>query len=241
MTKVTIMADTTFDLSELAKFLHLPESQVKKMADRDQIPGRKVKGEWQFSTAEIHHWLEKKIGVSDDNELATMEGTLERAAPADEKQTVQIAEILSIEAIEVPFLVRTKESAIRSMTQLAVKAGLLWDGEKMADALRKREELHPTALDNGVALLHPRRPMPNLISDTFLALGISPGGIPFGGGFGNLTDIFFLICSANYQIHLRILARLSRVITYPDFLASLRQLNTPQEVKDLIADTEARI
>jgi PTS system nitrogen regulatory IIA component len=237
-----MMPHSTLDFSQLVKYLHLPESQVKKLVDRGGIPGRKVKGDWQFSMPEINTWLEQRIGVSGDSELADIEDNFERTSPTEEQQqTVQIATLIPIEAIAVPFAVRTKESAIRSMAQLAVNTGLLWDGEKMADALRKREELHPTALDNGVAILHPRRPMPNILSETFLALGVTPAGIPFGGGFGNLTDIFFLLCSRDDQIHLRILARLSRIIATPDFLMNLRQLESAQAIRQLIADTEAAI
>ena len=235
------MSHTTLDFSELVKYLHLHESKVKKLVDRGDIPGRRIKGEWQFSMPEVNSWLEKRIGVSDDDELADIEHRFDRAVPSEVQHTVEIAQLLPVEAIAVPFLARTKESAIRSMTQLAVETGLLWDGEKMAEALRKREELHSTALDNGIAILHPRRPMPNILAETFLALGVAPSGIPFGGGFGNLTDIFFLVCSTDDQIHLRILARLSRILTATNFLPALRDLETPTQVKQLIAETEAAI
>jgi len=235
------MSHSTLDFSELVKYLHLHESKVKKLVDRGDIPGRKIKGEWQFSMPEVNSWLEKRIGVSDDGELADIENQFDRTTPRETLQTVEIANLIPLEAIAVPLLAKTKESAIRSMAQLAVDTGLLWDGEKMADALRKREELHSTALDNGIAILHPRRPMPNILSETFLALGITPSGIPFGGGFGNLTDIFFLLCSRDDQIHLRILARLSRILTTPNFLPALRSLETPAGVKQLIAETEASI
>ena len=235
------MSHSTLDFSGLVKYLHLHESKVKKLVDRGDIPGRKVKGEWQFSMPEVNHWLEQRIGVSGDNELADIENQFDRTVPSETSQTVEIASLLPLEAIAIPFPARTKESAIRSMTQLAVETGLLWDGETMAEALRKREELHSTALDNGIAILHPRRPMPNILAETFLALGIAPSGIPFGGGFGNLTDIFFLLCSMDDQIHLRILARLSRILTVPNFLATLRNLETPAQVKKHIADTEVTI
>jgi len=235
------MPHSTLAFSELVKYLHLHESKVKKLVDRGDIPGRKIKGEWQFSLPEVNSWLEKRIGVSDDGELADIESQFDRTTPKEMSQTVEIANLIPLDAIAVPFLAKTKESAIRSMTQLAVETGLLWDGEKMADALRKREELHSTALDNGIAIMHPRRPMPNILAETFLALGIAPSGIPFGGGFGNLTDIFFLLCSMDDQIHLRILARLSRILTAPNFLAHLRDLKTPAQVKQLIAETEASI
>jgi len=235
------MPNSTLDFSQLVKYLHLPEQKVKKLVDRGEIPGRKIKGEWQFSMPEVNSWLEQRIGSTNDGELADIEDKFLRAVPSADQHAVEIAKLLPLEAIAVPFLAKTKESAIRSMAQLAVETGLLWDGEKMADALRKREELHSTALDNGIAILHPRRPMPNILGETFLALGVAPRGIPFGGGFGNLTDIFFLLCSTDDQIHLRILARLSRILTAPNFLTTLRSLDTPVEVRQLIADTEATI
>jgi PTS system nitrogen regulatory IIA component len=37
-----------------------------------------------------------------------------------------------------------------------------------------------------------------------------------------LTDVFFLICSYDDTVHLRILAKLSRMISSPQFLSELR-------------------
>ena len=92
----------------------------------------------------------------------------------------------------------------------------------MAEAVRSREQLHSTALDNGVALMHPRRPLTSILAEPVIALGISPQGIPFGGR-GQLTDIFFLICSTDDRGHLRTLARLSRLIGSDELLDALRQ------------------
>ena len=129
--------------------------------------------------------------------------------------------LLRPEAIAVPLAARTRTSVITQMAELAAGTHLLWDAAAMADAVRAREAMHSTALDNGVALLHPRRPMASILAEAVLALGITPGGIPFGND-GRLTDIFFLICSTSDHEHLRILARLSRVINDADLLAALR-------------------
>ncbi len=64
-----------------------------------------------------------------------------------------------------------------------------------------------------------------MLAEAVLALGITPGGIPFGSG-GSLTDIFFLICSTSDHEHLRILARLSRVINDSGFSAQRCALRT---------------
>ena len=43
------------DVPKLAEYLHLTPEQVKKMAVRGRLPGRRVGGQWRFSEAEIHH------------------------------------------------------------------------------------------------------------------------------------------------------------------------------------------
>lgn len=233
------MAQPHFDIHRLANYLHMPPSAVVKLAERGKLPARRVGGEWRFSSAEIHHWLEDRIGLSDDEALVQMEGALDRAAEQHVDE-IRISDLLQLDAIEVPLDARTRGSVIVKMAELAARTNLLWDSAKMAEAVRAREDMHSTALDNGVALLHPRRPMPNILAEAVLALGISPGGIPFGTN-GMLTDIFFLICSTSDHEHLRILARLSRVINDAHFLAALRTAETPIAIHHLIQDREAVI
>ena len=235
------MPTQDFGVESLATYLHLSTQQVMRLADRGRIPGRKVAGQWRFSRAEIHHWLEKRIGLSGDVELAEVEDVLQRSAGADEQQAICIAELLPREAIAMPLDARTRDSVIRSMTELAGRTGWLWEPEKMAEAVRCREEMHPTTLDSGVALMHPRRPMPNILGQAFLALGCTSAGIPFGGSRGTLTDVFFLICSVNDRGHLRTLARLSRIIGTPGFLDELRRAPDAEAVHALIAESESKL
>ncbi len=63
------MRTEDFDIDNLASYLHLTPQQVTRLADRGKIPGRKVAGQWRFSPADIHHWLEARIGLSDEDEL----------------------------------------------------------------------------------------------------------------------------------------------------------------------------
>ena len=67
-----------FDIAGLAAYMHMLPAQISRLADRDKLPGRRVGGEWRFSRAEIHHWLEDRIGLSDDEQLAEMESNLVR-------------------------------------------------------------------------------------------------------------------------------------------------------------------
>ena len=57
------MADDDFDVQRLATYLHLTPDQVARLADRGKLPGRKVQGQWRFAQADVHHWLEQRIGL----------------------------------------------------------------------------------------------------------------------------------------------------------------------------------
>jgi nitrogen PTS system EIIA component len=219
---MTAMSDEDFDLESLAAYLHLSPAQVGKLTERGKLPGRRVAGGWRFSQAEIHHWLEERIGLSAEDELMRVEGALQASAGAGDSDPMSVAALLPLEAIEAPLAARTRNSVIHSMADLAARTGWLWDPPKMAEAVSAREDMHPTALENGVALLHPRRPMPSILGQAFLALGRTDKGVPFGGSRGMLTDLFFLICSVDDRGHLQTLARLSRLIASPDFLPALR-------------------
>ena len=234
------MPYSDFDVPDLAKYLHLDPQKVIKLADRGKLPGRKVAGQWRFSRSEIHHWFEQQIGASGEEGLVQVEGVLEKSVPAGEVDEISIAGMLPPEAIAVPLVARTRNSVIEAMAELAARTGWLWDPQAMAEAIRAREEIHPTALENGVALLHPRRPMPQILAQPFLALGCTSAGIPFGGS-SPLTDVFFLICSTEDRTHLRVLARLSRVLSARGFLNALHQAEDVQTVLQLIAEIEERL
>jgi PTS system nitrogen regulatory IIA component len=234
------MADDDFDIERLAAYLHLNPAQVARLADRGKLPGRKVQGQWRFAPADVHHWLENRIGLSDEEELQQME-TFLRPRTSGQPAIRSIAELLPPAAIEVPLAAKTRNSVIISMAEVAARTGLLWDPQKMADAVKAREDLHPTALESGVALMHPRRPMASILGEAFLAFGRTENGIPFGGSHGELTDMFFLIASIDDRGHLQTLARLSRLLADPQLLAALREAPDSTAVHQAIENAEAKL
>jgi nitrogen PTS system EIIA component len=233
------MPHSDFDLDGLARYLHLGPQQVAKLADRGRLPGRKVSGEWKFSKADIHHWLEHRIGLSDEEELLEVEGVLNRSA-VQQEQEISIADLLPLEAIAVPLPARTRNSVIDSMVELGAQSGWLWDTAAMAEAIRSREAMHSTALANGVALLHPRRPLPKILAQAFIALGVTSTGIPFGPDVP-MTDVFFLLASTEDRGHLRTLARLSRILASPGFVDSLRAAPDAKAARQLFVDTQENL
>ncbi len=233
------MSSRDFTVEELAAYHHLMPQHVLKMASRDKLPGRRVLGQWKFSEAEIHHWMEDRIGVGNVEDLHKVETLLHRSKSS--QKPVALTDFLFEEAIAIPLEARTRGSVIRKMCDLAASTGLLWDAEEMVDAVSAREDLHPTALENGVAMLHPRRPRASILAQPLIAMGISSQSIPFGNRAGHLTDVFFLICSTDDSIHLKILARLSRMVADSSWLAQLRACESPRHLMQLMGEGESSL
>ena len=230
------MPYSDFTVATLACYLHLTPQQVVRLAERGKLPGRKVAGEWRFSKPAIHQWLEQRIGLSDEEELIEVEQSLSNAALPDEPKQICIADLLPREAIAIPLAARTRNSVVTAMVELAATTGWLWDTKAMIEAVLRREQMHTTALAGGVALLHPSQPMHQILAQPFLALGRTTAGVPFGAEL--LSDVFFLICSTDDRGHLRVLARLSRLLTVPGFLGALRQSGGADEALRLISEYE---
>lgn len=233
------MPHEDFNVDELATYLHLTPPQVIKLASREKLPGRRIGGQWKFSKAEIHHWLEEKIGVSDVDELKKVEGMLETDSEKHGELKLKVTDWLRPELI-FELKAKTRQRVITQICEQCTDLGVLWDPQKMGDAIRQREQLHPTAIDCGVALLHPRRPIPSISGEPFLALGRTFQGIPFGGPRGQLTDLFFLISSHDDRGHLNLLAKLSRLISEEDFVTTIRHEEIGA-IHDLFVEAEEKL
>ena len=223
------------DVNAVANLLHVLPKQVQRWAERGHIPAQKINGEWRFARAAVHQWIEDKLHDLDGQQQ--MDEVVKH-------HLVSIAEQLPIEAIAIPLNARTPSSVIDELSKVAASTGLLWDADEMAKAVRQREEIASTALECGVSLMHPRRPLTNYLAEPFIALGITAKPFPMslaGENDSCLVDVFFLLCSMDDVDHIRTLARLGRLIRQPDFLPDLRSAQSPAEVLDVIREAESKI
>ena len=231
------MGNDMMDMEELAAYLRRDVREVGKLASRGHLPGQKVGGQWRFARAEINHWLETQLSTYSDEQLAALETTATRS----EDQGLLLGEYLSESSVAVPLPASTRVSVLNELVKLAEQSWQVYDAEALLNAIRAREEMSSTALPGGVAIPHPHRPLPAALGEAVVAYGRTLSGIPFGGPQGAMSDIFFLVCCRDDRTHLRVLARLSRLIMRPDFLSELREAETATESHALIVQAEQQL
>lgn len=225
------MARDWYNLEDLSRQLGRDRRELEKLVQRGRIPGRKVGGEWQFHPTEITHWLEQEMREYTNRELAMIEQThrSEEVGPA-----TPVTSLLKLETVQVPLEGRTKRSVLEGLVEVAGRAWGVWQPAAILSAVMDREAVMSTAFDHGVAIPHPRNPVPDALESSVIAFGRTPSGIVFGGPDRGLTDMFFLVLCRDSRSHLHVLARLGRLLQLEGFIDQLRQAPDSVSAYDVI-------
>lgn len=191
-------------IEELARHIGMDAREVRRLADRGQLPGQLVGGQWRFNQAAMLDWLQREMHGLGDEHLRN----LERAMSDDPDRSPLLGELIPTDAVEIFLPARSRASVLRELVNLVDRTGMLYDGDALHAALAEREELCSTGLAGGFAFPHPRRPLPFATAEPLVCVARVPAGIPFGAPDGRITDLFILVCAHDERRHLQILARL---------------------------------
>jgi PTS system nitrogen regulatory IIA component len=230
------MENEVMDLQQLAAYLHRDVREVSKLASRGYLPGKKVGGEWRFASSDINYWIETQMHAFTETELAALE---QRGGNTSLMAEPLVSSLLAESTIAVPLAASTRASVLKELVTLAEQSWQIYDPEALLNAVKFREELGTTAFEGGVAIPHPLRPLSaKAQGDAVIAFGRTASGIPFGAPDGGLTDLFFLVSCRDATTHLRVLARLSRLMLRPGFFDELRSAETGADTLRLIEQSE---
>ena len=225
-------------LGELAQFLGRDRREIEKLVQRGRIPGRKTQGDWQFHPAEVTHWLEHEMREYSGDELHG----LERAHQKSEADIhCPVRSLLHPETVQVPLEARTKRSVLECLIEVAGRTWQIWSPADILQAVQQREEVMPTGFESGVAIPHPRNPLPEAYGQSLIAFGRTLSGIPFGAPKRQLTDLFFLVLCRDSRTHLHVLSRLGRIIQLPGFVDELRSAEDSRRAYETICSADERL
>jgi len=236
------MPHEQMDVQQVADYLHLDSRGVVKLASRGQIPCRKVGGKFVFTKGEVDHWVEASMHQLGGDRLAKIEKGVSRHHGFDHEEMLVCPLIPPApHGVAVPLFAKTREAAIRSLVDLAEQADLVNGKDELTDEIRKREDLCSTALMPDVALPHPRHPLPYGIAASFVVVGLTASGIPFGAPDGKLTRLFFLICCKDDRTHLHVLARLARILDNPQAVGRMLSAGSGDELRAMLEEREKAV
>lgn len=138
---------------------------------------------------------------------------------------------------------QTKEEVLEYLTHL--KNDRVSDPDKYAEDVLEREEAFATYITGGIATPHAKS---TFVKEPFVIYAKLAQAVHWGDDEGEDADLIFLLGvpktgenNAYANLHLKVLAVLSKKLVHADFRDSLRASTTVDEVYDLLKKIEEEI
>jgi len=152
---------------------------------------------------------------------------------------MKILDIINEDLIKPDLSATSKEEALTELASLiAAKEGL--DEDKIVGVLREREKLGSTGIGDGIAIPHGKlKGLKKLVA----SFGRSKKGIDFQSIDGKPTHLFFLLMAPENTagVHLKALARISRLLKDKKFRESLLVAGTTDEIFQALKDQDEKL
>ncbi|MBN1898603.1 MAG: PTS sugar transporter subunit IIA [Spirochaetes bacterium] len=150
---------------------------------------------------------------------------------------MSLLDILDEKAITVHLQELEKESVIKELLDLLVKAGKLKDKELAFHDVMEREKKGSTGLEKGIAVPHAKTAAVTALS---MSIGISAEGVDFNSMDGEYSHIFFLLLAPPGASgpHVAALSNIARLVQPPLIRDKLKNAKSPGEVIDIITQYE---
>jgi PTS system nitrogen regulatory IIA component len=140
---------------------------------------------------------------------------------------MKITEVLHKEAILVDLKANDKKGVLEELSKpVSQIAGI--KQQDLVKVLLEREQLGSTGIGGGIGIPHGKlKNLENLV----LGFGLSRKGIDFDSMDRRPTHIFFLLVTPENStgLHLKVLARISRLLKNEDFKEKLLQISDAEE------------
>ncbi len=152
---------------------------------------------------------------------------------------MKLIDVLKPEYIKYPLQNKSKVEVIQELIHLLHINKVIPEEKTILNAVLEREKIMTTGVGNGVAIPHCKHPECQQFA---IALGIHPEGVDFQSIDNQPARIIFLLVGPEDQpgLHIRLLSRISRIISKEETRIRLLQLTTPKRIYQFFKEEEAK-
>jgi len=220
-------------LKELANYLRVNERTILRMLKTGQIRGVKIGGQWRFNGSEIDRMFFPDKEVREDEAVSLNELLRHHLS-------IPISRVLKEDRMVLDMKASTVEEVIDELIDPIRREGVLLNVQELRERLLDRERLLSTGVGDGIAVPHPRDPIPTLREPAVIVFGRSKEGVDYGAFDGKPVQLFFLCCCQNIELHLHMMGQLARLLRESGFPALCRDCDEPRNVIRAVMDAERR-
>nr|WP_106786744.1 PTS sugar transporter subunit IIA [Brochothrix thermosphacta] len=149
-------------------------------------------------------------------------------------ELLDITKVLDKKLINVDLKSNTKEGVIAELSQMLAKESYLIDEKQFIADVMQREEEVLTGLGEGIAIPHGKS---EGVQTTTIAIGKLSNGLEWGSLDDQPVHVIILFAVKNTDattMHIKLLQKVAIMLADNNFLTSLREANTADEIYELI-------
>ena len=152
---------------------------------------------------------------------------------------MKISEILGKNLLIPHLQSKNKKGVLEELAGVLVARGKLRDLDQVVEVLLDREKLGSTGIGDGIAIPHGKIKDLNGVVASF---GRSPEGVDFESLDQKPAHLFFLLVAPENSagVHLKALARISRLLKDPSFRKRLMEAGNEEELFQIISEEDAQ-
>jgi len=152
---------------------------------------------------------------------------------------MRVIDFLQPALIKAELQASTKAGVLGELAELLARQQPVVDAAVLRKVLEEREQLASTAIGDGIAIPHGKL---DVVGHLVGALGRSRAGIEFDSIDGKPTHLVFMLVapSSSTGVHLKALARLSRLFRDADFRQRLLTADDSAGMYRIISDEDAK-
>ena len=151
---------------------------------------------------------------------------------------MKIAEMLKKDYVIESLMTSTKKDALRELAQVILHDHPQYETETVVKVLLDREKLGSTGIGDGIAIPHGKLAM---LDRLVVSFGRSLDGIDFNAMDGRPVHLFFLLLAPENSagLHLKALAKISRMLKDDSFRRQLIDAGTKEELYRIIEEKDS--
>lgn len=235
-------------IKDVAELLNVSESTVRRWVSEGKIPTYRINQHYFFSRTEIENWvishkLEKTVGGISPfmrrKEADSLCLPTRRAPTTNGNKQFSLFRAIHKGDLLLHVKGDTKEEIIRTTMRKVAKL-LHVDADVMTDLLLDRENLMPTALNNGIAVPHTRDSLlpghQDIVITVFLDRPLEYGALDNQP----VHTLFFLFASEDKR-HLHLLAKIAHLSSQLHVREFLQTQPSKEALLSFVKEWESQI
>jgi PTS system nitrogen regulatory IIA component len=151
---------------------------------------------------------------------------------------MRLIDILDETSIVADLQASDKTEALEILVEAMTRSNEV-NKQNILNVLLEREELGSTGIGDGIAIPHGKSPE---ITQIISGFGLSKQGIEFDSLDGKPAHLFFLLVAPENSpgTHLKVLARISRMLKNVNFREKLLEANSQHEIYQIISEEDGK-